>query len=235
MSGHLAPLALWTAFPPSLAGRDSGDYYGASVTHRTRVPWAIPRSSQLHVTARRRRPTHLLKCPHWASLLAPEVANIPAAACRRAGTGFMRLSGGCELSSSGDWDSGNPAFAISRGSPTTPPQTPGRGLWFPDMLSSLFPSGSRSVIGPKNLPPSSSRLCRGCNQAPRGAVRALQLDPRPRGGTKPAAARKPSTTANPGRLPGHRVRTARPVDNESPHGWPIGHCAADCQRALMPN
>jgi hypothetical protein len=28
---HLAPLALRTAFPSSLAGRDSGDYYGASV------------------------------------------------------------------------------------------------------------------------------------------------------------------------------------------------------------
>jgi len=31
VSHHLAPFALWTAFPPSLAGRDSGDYYGASV------------------------------------------------------------------------------------------------------------------------------------------------------------------------------------------------------------
>ena len=31
MSGHLAPFALRAAFPPSLAGRDSGDYYGASV------------------------------------------------------------------------------------------------------------------------------------------------------------------------------------------------------------
>ncbi|BEK85793.1 hypothetical protein GCM10010198_08180 [Nocardia seriolae] len=28
---HLAPFALRTAFPPSLAGRDSGDYYEASV------------------------------------------------------------------------------------------------------------------------------------------------------------------------------------------------------------
>jgi hypothetical protein len=31
MSGHLAPFALRAAFPPSSAGRDSGDYYGASV------------------------------------------------------------------------------------------------------------------------------------------------------------------------------------------------------------
>jgi len=31
VSGHLAPFALQAAFPPSLAGRDSGGYYGASV------------------------------------------------------------------------------------------------------------------------------------------------------------------------------------------------------------
>ena len=32
VSDHLAPFALWTAFPSSLVGRDSHDYYGASVT-----------------------------------------------------------------------------------------------------------------------------------------------------------------------------------------------------------
>ena len=31
MSSHLTPFALQAAFPPSLARRDSGDYYGASV------------------------------------------------------------------------------------------------------------------------------------------------------------------------------------------------------------
>ena len=31
VSDHLCPLALWTAFPPSLAGRDSCDYYGHNV------------------------------------------------------------------------------------------------------------------------------------------------------------------------------------------------------------
>jgi hypothetical protein len=38
MSSHLASFALWTAFPSSLAGRDAGDYYEASVANRTRVP-----------------------------------------------------------------------------------------------------------------------------------------------------------------------------------------------------
>ena len=43
VSDHLAPFALQAAFPPSLAGRDSGDYYETSVaiglaSRRTRVP-----------------------------------------------------------------------------------------------------------------------------------------------------------------------------------------------------
>ncbi len=37
------------------------------------------------------------------------------------------------------------------------------------MLLSPSPFGSRSAIGPRNLPPSSSRLRRGYNEAPRGA------------------------------------------------------------------
>ena len=94
---------------------------------------------------------------------------------RRAGTGFRCLSGGCELPSSGDWDSGNPAFAISRGSPRALPQTPGLSLWFPDMLLSPFSFESRSANRPKNLPSSSSQLSRGCNRAPRGAQEALNF------------------------------------------------------------
>src|ERR1019366_2002290 len=42
-------------------------------------------------------------------------AHVPAR--RRAGAGIGRLSGGCEISSSGDWASSNQAFAVSRGSP----------------------------------------------------------------------------------------------------------------------
>ncbi|MCE7007309.1 ATP-binding cassette domain-containing protein [Kibdelosporangium philippinense] len=36
----------------------------------------------------------------------------------------------------GDWASSKPAFAISRGSPNAPSQTPGPGRWFPGMLLS---------------------------------------------------------------------------------------------------
>jgi len=49
MSDHLAPFALWTAFPSSLVGRDSYDYYGASVTITARAVQVIPCSSLLYV------------------------------------------------------------------------------------------------------------------------------------------------------------------------------------------
>ena len=39
---------------------------------------------------------------------------------------------------SGDWASGNPAFAISRGSPNAPSLTPEPGRWFPGMLLSPY-------------------------------------------------------------------------------------------------
>jgi hypothetical protein len=37
MSDHLAPFALRAAFPPSLVGRYSHDYYEASVTRQARA------------------------------------------------------------------------------------------------------------------------------------------------------------------------------------------------------
>src|SRR5262249_34907540 len=80
------------------------------------------------------------------------------------------VSGGCDLPSPGDWDSGNPAFALSRGSRDAPPLTPGHGRRFNGMLLSPSPFRSRSAIGPKDLPPSPSRLSRGYSQAPHGAL-----------------------------------------------------------------
>ena len=46
----------------------------------------------------------------------PEVAPTGEHHRDRTGTGIGCLSGGCGLASSGDWDSSNPAFAMSRGS-----------------------------------------------------------------------------------------------------------------------
>jgi hypothetical protein len=48
---RLAPFALRAAFPPSLAGRDCGDYYGASVTIGARARQVIPRSSLSYVVS----------------------------------------------------------------------------------------------------------------------------------------------------------------------------------------
>ena len=74
VSDHLFPFALWTAFPSALAGRDSCDYYEASVAVRL----ASRRRSRVRpcctYRAERRWPTHLLEYPRWASLRTPEVA-----------------------------------------------------------------------------------------------------------------------------------------------------------------
>src|SRR3954447_2262779 len=48
------------------------------------------------------------------------------------------------------------------------------------MLLSPSPFGSRSAIRPRNLPPNPSRLNRGYNRAPRGALGALDV-PTPAG------------------------------------------------------
>jgi hypothetical protein len=120
MSDHLVSFALWTAFPPFPAGRDSGDYYETSVA----IGLASRRRSRVRpcrtCRAERRWPTHLLQYPHWVSLRAPEVASANPEYRHRARHRFRRLSGGWRLASSGDWASGNSAFTIFRGSRGTP-------------------------------------------------------------------------------------------------------------------
>src|SRR5215218_5149820 len=59
-------------------------------------------------------------------------------AIAKRGAGIKCLSGGRIFASSGDWDLGNSAFAISRGSRDASPLTPGHDRRFADML--LFPS-----------------------------------------------------------------------------------------------
>src|SRR6266496_6209378 len=75
ISDHLVCFALWTAFPPSLAGRNSCDYYQTSVA----IGLASLRRSHVRpcctYRAELRWPTHLLEYPRWASLRAPEVAS----------------------------------------------------------------------------------------------------------------------------------------------------------------
>ena len=107
-----------------LAGRHPGDYYGHSVTRpASRV---IPRSHCRTYLARLRRPVRFLQCPDRASLLRPGgLPRVHGHPATRAGAGYRRLSGGRRFAPSGGWDSGNQAFALSRGPPGRPPRTPG--------------------------------------------------------------------------------------------------------------
>src|ERR1019366_8113207 len=89
----------------------------------------------LYVLARLRRPVRLLEYPDRASLLRPGgLRRATHHLAAGAGAGYRHLSGGCPLTPSGDWDSGNPTFAISRGSPGAPPLKPGHGHRFSGML-----------------------------------------------------------------------------------------------------
>lgn len=94
--------------------------------------------------------------------------------------GFGSLSGGWELTSSGDWASNNPALAVSRGPPSTPPLTSGPGYCFSDMLLSPHLSDPGKSSGPGvsfRVPPSSAG---DTNRAPRGVHGPLDHPTAPR-------------------------------------------------------
>jgi hypothetical protein len=140
-----------------------------------------------------RRPVRLLQCPDRASLQRPrglrQVCSDPATG---AGTGFGRLSGRCAFAPSGDWDSGNPAFAISRGSPGAPLSTPGHDRRFPGMLfSPVHLSDHESAIRSRDI---SSRPCplrERYNAAPRGAATTPTAHTERLISTRPPAGRTP--------------------------------------------
>src|SRR5659263_175439 len=76
--------------------------------------------------------------------------------------------------------SGNPAFAISRGSRGASSLTPEPDRRFPGMLLSPSPFGSGSAIGPRNLPSSFSQLNWEYDGAPGGALEVEEVDERRR-------------------------------------------------------
>jgi hypothetical protein len=129
-SGRLGSFALWTGLPSSLVGRYSHDYYGPSVAmglaprRRSRVrpcrtserDVGVPFVSLIALIGQRSTPRRLRR-----------VRFDPVA---ERGAGIRCLSGGPTVRSSGDWASGKPAFAISRGSIDAPPLTPGLGRRF---------------------------------------------------------------------------------------------------------
>jgi len=159
VSDHLAPFALCPALPDPLAGRDSCDYYEASVAigiasrRRSRArPWCMCR-------AERTRPTHLLQCPHWASPCAPKVALANQLHQRRA---RHRLRTSCR------WMSACTVrrFGFGQSSSRHIPRVPQRiapNAWARPLLSwhALAPQDPfepEIAIRPRNLPPSSSQL-----------------------------------------------------------------------------
>ena len=78
-----------------------------------------------------------------------------------AGAGYGCLSGGCSITPSGDWDSGNPTFALSRGSPSAPPLASGHGHWFSAMLFSLTVLSDSGKASDPEISPLISARCAG--------------------------------------------------------------------------
>jgi len=118
-----APSPCGPSFPVSrLGGRYPADYYGHSVTLGLAPGEVIPRSHCRTYRARLRHPVRLPLMPLLGIAPAPRriTAGTPVHPAAGAGTGFRRLSGRRLLSPSGDWDSSNQAFTLSRGSPGTP-------------------------------------------------------------------------------------------------------------------
>jgi hypothetical protein len=137
----------------------------------------IPRSSLSYVLAQLRCPTHLLECPRWASLRAPEVALAAKECLRRTRRRFrasFRRTDICIFWRLGFRQSSFHLIAriARRAVPyawTQPPLS-----WH--ALFPYCPFGLRSAIRFKNNPPSPSRLHREYNRAPRGAISPYHAD-----------------------------------------------------------
>jgi hypothetical protein len=144
-----------------LGGRYPADYYGHSVAITQRA-LGDPMFTLLHALAWFRRPVRLLECPRWASLLRPGgLQRAPRHHAAEAGAGFRCISGGCRVSPSGDWGSGNQAFAMPRGSPDTPFLAPGHGHRFPGMLFSPLPFQAQVSHQIQRYSPPISARCAG--------------------------------------------------------------------------
>ena len=113
------------------------------------IPWYVFVVRIEHDVGRPLIPLTVLVGRHRAPRRLPGL-TVHARAWRAVGYG--RRSDGCALIV-GDWASGNPALAISRGSCGTPPWTPPDGHRFPDMLWS--PSGFRLRVSQATQEPPS--------------------------------------------------------------------------------
>jgi hypothetical protein len=143
VSDHLASFALQAAFPPSLMGRDSHDYYEASVAIGL-APLGDP-TFVLVVRIERDLGGRLISLNtltghRSTSRRLRRLSHDVDTGC---GTGFMRLSGGCVFFIFWKFDyQAIQLFAISRGPRSASFHTPehdrcfpGR-LWFPSLFES---------------------------------------------------------------------------------------------------
>jgi hypothetical protein len=142
-----------------LAGRHPGDYYGHSVA----IELAFLRRSHVHYCRTYQRdlgvPFVSFNAPTGHRSCTPEDCRKYLLTSRQ---GSAPVTGvfpaGARITPSGDWASGNPAFAISRGSPGAPPRTPGHGHRFPGLLfSPLTFRITGQPSDPKTPPPVPAR------------------------------------------------------------------------------
>src|SRR5215469_12597194 len=138
----------------------------------------IPRSSLSYVLAQLRCPTHLLECPHWASLRVPEVA-LTAKEClcrtRRRFRASFRRTDICIF-----WRLGfrqSSFHLIARTARRTAPYAWTQPPIFWHALFPYCPFDLRLAIRFKDCPPSPSRLSREYNRAPRGAISPCRAGP----------------------------------------------------------
>lgn len=156
MSDHLVCFALWTAFPPSLAGRDSCDYYQTSVA----IGLASRRRSLVRpcctCRAERRWPTHLLECPHWASPAPRRLRRQKrdTDAGHGTGSGVFPVDGGLHQLEIRLQAIQLSPYSAGPAAPHTP--TPGRDHCFPGML--LSPSPFRIQVSHQTQEPPSEFL-----------------------------------------------------------------------------
>jgi hypothetical protein len=150
---HLFSFALQAAFPLSLAGRDSRDYYENSVTlglaprRRSRVP------SPRNVLERLRLPTHTLQWVHCPSSVRQGVPRTRAVYVAPDGVGVQTCYRRACLYAIGYWDSSNPALALSLRRRRTMPYTSSDIPCFTNMLFSPPPFGLRWVGSPRSHQP----------------------------------------------------------------------------------
>ena len=129
----------------------------------------IPRSSLSYVLARRRPPTHLLRCPRWASPRHWRCARTQRHARAVPGTGFVRLSGRAKFYPGWRLGFRQSSFShIARVPSARRPYASARPLvsWH-----ALVPFTFQIQVShqTQEYPPNPSRLSREYDRAPRGA------------------------------------------------------------------